>query len=241
MKRDLTDKKYGRLTVIAFSHQNNKKQSYWVCKCECGNITIIRGDSLLNGNTYSCGCYKRQRIKETNKKYSTFDLSGEYGIGYTIDGNIFYFDLGDYIRIKDFCWYQDPDGYILTCIGKNKNIRMHRYLLNAKEEFDVDHKSGETWDNRRINLRICTRTNNNMNRTLQKNNTSGVTGVKFHKPTNKWQVGIQLNNKQIYLGLFESFDEAVAVRKQAEEIYFGEWSFDNSRNGEVTNVFTTQP
>ena len=56
--KDLTGKKFGKLTVIKFHHTNHNK--YWLCKCECGNETIVRGSSLTNGGTTSCGCGKQQ-------------------------------------------------------------------------------------------------------------------------------------------------------------------------------------
>ena len=57
--KDLTGMKFGRLTVIERA-ENKGGKVHWLCKCECGNETIVRGISLKNGRTTSCGCYKRQ-------------------------------------------------------------------------------------------------------------------------------------------------------------------------------------
>ena len=64
---------------------------------------------------------------------------------------------------------------------------------------------------------------------IHKNNTSGASGVKWNKLIGKWTADITINNERIYLGYFENFDDAVQVRKQAEEKYFGEYSYDNSQ------------
>lgn len=55
----------------------------------------------------------------------------------------------------------------------------------------------------------------------------------WHKATQKWQAAITVDQKQIYLGVYENFDEAVKVRKQAEEKYFGKYSLANSLKGDV--------
>lgn len=52
---NLTNKSYGRLTVISYSHAK-KFRSFWKCKCTCGTEVIVRSDCLKDGNTQSCGC-----------------------------------------------------------------------------------------------------------------------------------------------------------------------------------------
>ena len=62
---DLTGKRYGNLTVISKSAPINGR-SNWLCKCDCGNETIVRTSNLESGHTKSCGCYKRMREIEAN-------------------------------------------------------------------------------------------------------------------------------------------------------------------------------
>ena len=52
-------KKFGKLTVVSFSHRNSHSQTYWNCKCACGKTKIVRGCHLLNNATRSCGCGQR--------------------------------------------------------------------------------------------------------------------------------------------------------------------------------------
>lgn len=61
---DLTGQRFGRLTVLKFDRQDSFRQYMWICKCDCGNVTSVRGYSLRSGNTQSCGCIQ----KETNIK-----------------------------------------------------------------------------------------------------------------------------------------------------------------------------
>lgn len=62
--KDLTGKKFGMLTVLKLDHIANKR-SFWLCKCDCGNIKVIRGDCLKSSTgrpvTVSCGCYNRNK------------------------------------------------------------------------------------------------------------------------------------------------------------------------------------
>lgn len=60
---DLTNQTFGRLTVIKLHHVKNKYRRYWLCKCECGNETVVYVSNLTTGKTTSCGCYVRENIK----------------------------------------------------------------------------------------------------------------------------------------------------------------------------------
>ena len=57
---DLTGMKFGRLTVIEFSHQDKHKKRHWLCKCECGTIKTVQTGHLKSGKTTSCGCLNRE-------------------------------------------------------------------------------------------------------------------------------------------------------------------------------------
>jgi len=117
-----------------------------------------------------------QRNKINNKKYNTYDLTSDYGVGYTFKGEEFFFDLDDYNKIKDYCWRIDEDGYIATTLNR-KNILMHRLVMNCPDDMEVDHKFHNNYDCRKEFLRIVNASQNQMNRRIHKNNTSGVKGV----------------------------------------------------------------
>lgn len=71
---DLTNKKYGRLTCINLSYTKQGK-SYWKCICDCGNEKIVRSNDLISGKVKSCGCLKKEKMREehlqnlTGKKF----------------------------------------------------------------------------------------------------------------------------------------------------------------------------
>lgn len=68
---DETGNKYGRLLVIKRDINNSHKNAFWLCECECGQIKVINGQSLRNGETKSCGCLQREKAKKTFSKLLT--------------------------------------------------------------------------------------------------------------------------------------------------------------------------
>lgn len=233
---DLTGQKFGRWTVIERTKNNKWNRPMWLCQCDCkgeNSLKIVSGANLKKGNSKSCGCLQREIVREStrktgkaNKKYNKYNLTGDYGIGYISNNEEFYFDLEDYDLIKDYYWNIHPDGYIITGSYKEKTIiLMHRLITNCPDDMEVDHEFHNLYDNRKEFLRIVTKSQNSMNTGLRADNTSGVTGVCWSNKSNKWQAYIQKEGNRIYLGAYDDFDEAVEVRKQAEEQYFGEYAY----------------
>jgi hypothetical protein len=226
---DLTGKTFNRLTVIKRVENNKYGNTQWLCECNCENKTqkIITGNNLRTGRTKSCGCLMIEKAINTGKskkKYNTYDLTGEYGIGYTFKDELFYFDLENYYKIKNYCWSKNKDGYI-TAKNNKKTILMHRLITNCPSDMQVDHVYHNRWDNRKEFLRIVTNSQNQMNASLMPNNTSGITGVSWNIKREKWVAYIMVNERQVQLGYFDDFNKAVEVRKDAELKYFGEYRY----------------
>lgn len=241
VKKDLTGMRFGRLVVLKQSENDyvkpdGRREARWICQCDCGNTTEPIGTKLKNGATQSCGCLQQEvrvqsglntkNLIHNTRKINIYDLSGEYGIGYAAQGEEFYFDLEDYDLIKDHYWYVDPRGYLIC----SEKIFMHVLIMSPYEGEYVDHIKHNTLDNRKSKLRLVTPSQNCMNRGLQRNNTSGITGVSFHKASQRWFAYTKLNSKQkrVYA---DSKEEAIKIRKRMEEKYFGEYSYDNSMKG----------
>lgn len=232
VRKDLTGQNFGRLTVLcqAEDYVNPKGIHFaqWKCKCSCGNPNniVVSAAHLKNGHTQSCGCLNI----ESHIHHNVYDLSGEYGIGY-IGNKEFFFDKEDYDLIKYYTWYMDKDGYIVSDTF-NKHTKLHRLIMNPELGFDIDHIHGNKtrYDNRKNNLRICTRSQNCCNKIDMSNNTSGHIGVVWHKTANKWMASITVEKKNIYLGLFANKQDAIKARIEAEHKYFKD--FAPIRNGD---------
>lgn len=78
---DITGKKFGLLTVVELDHSKTGHKTYWICRCDCGNVKSVRSDSLKDGSIRSCGCLKRIQNK-TNLSRTTHGMSHTrlYGI-----------------------------------------------------------------------------------------------------------------------------------------------------------------
>lgn len=212
---DLIGETFGYLQVIDKAENSKTNRTQWKCKCKCGKEIIVLTSNLRHGHTKSCGCL---RI-ETNSKKNNYIEKENYMIGYTQEGQEFYFSKKDYEKIKPYYWFINYFGYVQTKM-KNKMVLFHRFILNPKKTKVVDHINHDTVDNRRENLRIVTTKENCENRSITKRNTSGVVEVSWLSDKQKWMSQIGSNRQKIILGYFNSFEEAVKVRKKAEEELF---------------------
>lgn len=151
-------------------------------------------------------------------------------------------DDEDYERYKDYNWsvndYYNKGPYfvrIKQINNKKESIRLHRLIMNAKKGEEVDHIDGNTLDNRKCNLRICTPKENSRNRKRQKNNTTGYVGVLFVNRKyliRQFRARIKVDGKIKHLGYFKTREEAALAYNIAAVIYFGEFARLNIINGQ---------
>ena len=224
---------YGRLTVIEevkIPQSNGKTRRGAKCKCSCGNPkdVIVRLDGLKSGHTKSCGCLSIEKAIENgkaNKKYNRYNLSGEYGIGYTSNEEEFFFDLEDYDLIKNYRWHIGTAGYLYSYNSiTGKKIGLHRLIMNPPKDMIVDHINRNPFDNRKSNLRICSFAENSRNLSISKRNNTGTIGVGWSNQKNKWLARIMINGKAMHLGYFDTKEEAIEARLKAELELYGTFS-----------------
>ena len=114
----------------------------------------------------------------------------------------------------------NPRGYLQIGFDYD-NYLAHRlaWLFATGEdprEWTVDHVNRVRRDNRIANLRLADRGLQNYNRRLSSLNSSGVTGVRFHRKDKRWRAKGSVNGRDLHLGSFATFEEAVAARRQFE-------------------------
>ena len=142
-------------------------------------------------------------------------LTGKRGVGKTAQ-----VDSSDYAQVTKYRWYLDIRGYSYKK-GLNKNrLFMHQFIMGAYPDGkpEIDHIDGNKLNNRRGNLRFCTRAENSNNRRKYKNNTSGYKGISWNKQAKKWQCRLCFNSKAHYIGLYSDIKEAIIAVKQLQKI-----------------------
>jgi hypothetical protein len=144
-------------------------------------------------------------------------------------------DDTDFDLLNLFKWQLSSEGYATRrklVGGKPQIISMHRFLLGLSkgDGLCVDHINLNKIDNRRINLRVCSKQQNAMNRDIHISNKSGYKGVCYHKRNKKYMASITKNKKKICIGYFSSAQEASEAYKKASIDIHGEYSiFNNSK------------
>jgi len=108
--------------------------------------------------------------------------------------------------------------------GARPQILMHQLILNPPKGMESDHINHDGLDNQRSNLRVCTHSQNQHNRSLQQGGASQFKGVYWYKQYKKWQVQLGINGNRIFLGYFKKEIDAAKAYNKAAIKYFGEFA-----------------
>lgn len=238
-KNILNGIRFGRLLVMSEDVESKSKKTRWICKCDCGNVKSILGEHLTRTKqpVRSCGCLAIDMLKERSIKHNVFVDVGEYYKGVTTDGlHEFYFDKDDYEKVKDFCWRykQDKSPYMITSVtdemaDKYKFLKpqqviyLHRFICDCyvnDELFKVDHKSRNTLDNRKSNLRPSETNTNAWNSVSHRGIFRGINLTK----SGMYRVRIMKDGLQHELGIFCDLEEAIKERIKKEKELYGSFA-----------------
>jgi len=215
MKRDLVGQKFGSLKVVR-DLGVVKSHRKWLCVCDCGNeVTsptqdLVRTDGKAKKSCYGC----------RNRKTWQPVFEGDVCKVPLTNGGYALIDADDYPKVKHLSWNAASNGYIRHANFKKKSDYLHKMVMGASEEDYVDHINHDLKDNRKENLRICTQSQNSMNR-IETHGNTGIRGVHYVKSNGKYQASIMVAGRPMYLGQYLTIDEAAEVRKQAEIKYHG--------------------
>lgn len=134
-------------------------------------------------------------------------------------------DVDDLVRVDDFpnTWHISS-GYVTGYYYHRRRhgglIKLHRLLVAAPDDKVVDHINRNPLDNRKCNLRICTRAENNQNLNgARKHSQTGIRNVSIDKKTGKFSVRVGVGGKSLYLGTFNTVSEATEVAENARKKY----------------------
>jgi hypothetical protein len=149
------------------------------------------------------------------------------------NGKVAIVDDADYEWLKQRTWHarkgrDSKTFYAGTNTSRKepprKLLLMHRVIVGAEPGQQVDHIDGNGLNNCRNNLRFCTNTENQYNKPMPVNNTSGYKGVSMHKHSKKWRATIGHSGKHKHIGYFDSPEEAARAYDDAALRQFGEFA-----------------
>lgn len=140
-------------------------------------------------------------------------------------------DDDDYKELSKHKWHFKPNrtgGYAARGPVKDRKqytLRMHRFILGIYDERYVDHIDGNPLNNQRINLRACTRAENNRNTTKRKDSQNQYRGVILNKKTKRWRARVQINGKRLWSSKsFPTEREAALAFNELAIKYHGEFA-----------------
>jgi len=130
-------------------------------------------------------------------------------------------------KIYDIAGTLNKEGYIAIIVNR-KLYRAHRlawlYMIGEWPGDQIDHVNGIRNDNRWINLREATISQNGANSNIRTDNTSGIKGVSWNREKEKWRVRINIDKKEMFLGYFDNIEDAKIAYKSAAIKHFGEYA-----------------
>lgn len=144
-------------------------------------------------------------------------------------------DEDDYEVLAKLKWHASANrnGNVYACRdvkidGIKMRLKMHRVIMDAPSDLLVDHINHNSLDNRKSNLRICTKSENMRNRSgACRGASSSYLGVAWCAEGNCWQVGINVDGKRRALGRYNSEIEAAKVYDRAARKFFGAFASPN--------------
>lgn len=203
-REDLTGQKFGRLTAVQYEFDDKRHQPCWTFLCDCGNEKILSANQVKWSNVQSCGCLRKERAENLNKK----DISGKR--------------FGRLIAIRQTENRDCPGTTIWECKCDCGNTAF--YSVNELS-FGKAMSCGCLY---RETRKECAKNRNDLvdgtsigsllaAKKIRSNNTSGITGVHYDQKLGKWIAYISYKKKRYYLGLFVDKDDATKAREYAEQ------------------------
>lgn len=230
--KDISGMEFGLITAIEPTDKRHRKDVVWRCRCRCGTELELPATRLILNNTLSCGCIMKEKIKRANKYFggtslekslkdpvtSTRSMSGYVGVTRKRDKWQAYItykrqhiSLGVYEKLEDAVKAR-ARGKEAVMADAAELLKLYEAIHENDEELPSKStvpKNDVPYEPRVINDQPTTAAK-------RLDNKSGYTGVSFRK--NKWEARICYNKLRYFLGRFDTQDEAIKARQDAEKL-----------------------
>ncbi|MBT2759868.1 hypothetical protein J7E85_01210 [Paenibacillus sp. ISL-20] len=212
--KDLLGQRFARIKVIEFYGKNKKNGAMWLCECDCGNNKVIWGSDLIRGQTTSCGCLNKERVKAKVTKH-----------GHNKGGNKISSEYRAWNNMIQRC--SNPKNNQYKNYG-GRGITVCREWLESFQEFfnDMGKKPSAIYSLDRIDVNGNYGPNNckwstpkEQARNRRSTSNTGYSGIHMNK-NNLYEVKIKANGKTVYLGTKNTLSKAIEMRKQGERRYW---------------------
>lgn len=191
----------GHLTVVDATDQRKSEYIVWRCRCDCGNEILLDTRALRRQTITDCGCITKVK---PGQKDMTGQRFGKLVCLYPEQGKS---------KNGSSVWRCRCDCGNICTVGQTKlqsGLTVSCGCYNAEKR----RESQKNVDGTRISLLESL-----LSGKLRETNTSGHTGVSFHKNTGKWRASITFQGKDHYLGEYTAKEDAIMVREQAEDMF----------------------
>lgn len=199
--------KFGKLNIMeeldSYYAESGIRTRKFLCKCECGN-TKVAPLYYLKAENPCCDKCSRKVASTKSRKYNTYETDGEVTKVIDERGNFALIDTEDLEKVKPYYFYKGSgDYYVANKMIDKKKITyfLHRFITDCPKGLVVDHLNHNRADNRKVNLKVCTLQDNRKN--------MPVIGVVLLEHTDKWTASVKEGDSIKYLGVYDTFDEAV--------------------------------
>jgi len=225
--KDLVGMEFNAWTVLSFC-EHIKGTTVWLCKCKCGEERRVKSSNLHNGASKHCGCMKKRKGW----------IKGYVGYIPLTKGMVAAVSIHRIEDLQRWNWYvvkKDGNYYAyrngVKSQGESKRkVSMARYILgmDPSNKHEGDHRNRRTLDNRDRNLRPATHNQSQANKGVRRDSYTGFKGIRRCKAkgsfVGRFQVRLTHMRVCMYLGTYDTIEEAVKIRDEAALKLHGEFA-----------------